>query len=139
MTPRGIIQKNPGNIRFVAGVPLFVGQGGHGQSGFAVFDTAAHGIRAIAVVLLTYYRSHGIRTITQAISRWAPGSENDTGAYIANVSAWTGYGKDELLVFADLFVLAKLVAAIIRQEIGLRQLYTDRQIWSSCVDAIGAN
>lgn len=138
MTPAGIRRKNPGNIRFVAGSPPFVGQVGH-DGGFCVFADAGKGIRAIAVVLLTYYRRHGIRSIANAISRWAPGTENDTGAYIANVSAWTGYGKDEPLVFADPFVLAKLVAAIIRQEIGLRQLYTERQIWRLCVDAIGSN
>jgi hypothetical protein len=133
MTPRGIKDKNPCNLRFSTGTH-FLGEIGQ-EGGYAIFDTADHGIRAGAVVLLTYARVHGINTIRQAITRWAPPTENDTASYIANVSTWTGYGPDDVLTFTNPNVLAKLLTAIIRQEVSFR--YTTAQIAKSCAEALG--
>ena len=131
MTLLGLRIRNPGDIR--AGV-AFVGVIGQ-QQGFAVFDTAAHGIRAIGVILCTYYRVHGINTIRGAISRYAPPSENNTAAYIADVSARTGYSADAKLNFLSTTVLAKLIGAIIYNEIGM-QPYTAGQLGLCAAQAI---
>lgn len=116
MTPRGIRNNNPGNIRYVEGVTSTY-QGCTGSDGaFCTFDTPVNGIRALGKLLLSYQQRHGIRTIREAINRWAPPSENDTGAYVAAVAAAVGYGPDMLLDFADPGVLRSLATAIIRHE-----------------------
>ena len=135
--PRGVRNRNPGNIRFVETASHFQGQTGS-DGAFCIFDTAEHGIRAIGVVLLTYYRKHSIRTIREAIARWAPGSENNTSAYIAAVALRTKIGADDLLNFYDAPILAKLVTAIIWHENG-QCPYTNAQIRKAVDAAIGSS
>ena len=50
----------------------------------------ANGIRAIAKVLLTYQRQHGLDTLAELIERWAPAAENDSFAYIDDVATRLG-------------------------------------------------
>ena len=67
MTPRGIRNNNPGNLR----------QGDDWQGladpqidkEFCVFQSSLWGIRALARVLLNYQRKHQLHTVTQIISR----------------------------------------------------------------------
>jgi len=93
-TPRGIRNNNPGNI--TAG--SFANQ--HGATGsdgdFATFASMQDGIRA-AIALLQSYAARGIDTVRTIISRWAPGSENDTAAYIADVAKKLGVSADQHL------------------------------------------
>ena len=44
----------------------------------------------MAVNLLTYQRQHGLDTVKGILNRWAPPSENDTGAYVQTVSRALG-------------------------------------------------
>ena len=65
---------------------------------FCQFETLEYGWRAAFYLLTrTYYHKYRLYTIRGIISRWAPSSENDTSAYIANVSRLTGIGPDEPL------------------------------------------
>lgn len=114
---RGIRNNNPGNIRRT-------GTAWQGMSAtqsdpdFIQFDTMAAGVRALARTLQTYQETHGLRTVRGIVSRWAPPTENDTGAYIAAVSRAVGVGPDDLLSPRDPPTMFRLVRAIIRHEVG---------------------
>ena len=63
---------------------------------FVQFKSLEYGWRAAFYLLTrTYYHKYRLYTIRGIISRWAPSSENDTSAYIANVSRLTGITPDE--------------------------------------------
>jgi hypothetical protein len=123
--PRGIRNNNPGNIR-------------HGSKwqglaenqpdpDFCAFIDPVYGIRALAKVLLNYKRKHGLSTIRQVISRWAPSIENNTDAYVLSVSRKLGKGPDEDIDMENESILEPLVLAIVHHENG-QQPYTLEQI-----------
>jgi hypothetical protein len=57
-----------------------------------------YGWRAAFYLLTrTYYHKYRLYTIRTIIRRWAPSSENNTEAYIANVARLTGIAPDEPL------------------------------------------
>lgn len=124
-TPRGVRNNNPGNIRRTAirwdGMavmqtdPLYV-----------QFISTVWGIRAMVKVLRNYRDKHGLRTVREFITRWAPPSDNNpTEHYIAAVAGALGVGPDE--PFELEWHLPQLVQAIIRHENGV-QPYPDSVI-----------
>lgn len=118
MIPRGLADNNPGNLRAMPGA-TWLGQTGADAHGFVLFDTAEHGLRALARTLLEYYFRHGLDTVRGIIARWAPPADgNDTEAYIADVAGRLGAGADASLDLADPTLLAVFVAAIVRHEQG---------------------
>ena len=129
--PRGIRNHNPGNIRRTSDPwqGLSVPQD---DREFFTFKTAIHGIRALARVLINYQDEHKLRTIRQIISRWAPTSENNTGAYIDAVAKNTRLDADRPLDMHRFDQLEAVVKAIIRHENG-QQPYTDAQITKALV------
>ena len=89
-TPRGIRNHNPLNIR----------RSKNQWKGMAEVQTdrAFCQFKSLEYLLTrTYYHKYRLYTIRGIVSRWAPSSENDTSAYIANVARLTGIGPDELL------------------------------------------
>jgi hypothetical protein len=63
---------------------------------FCEFETLEWGWRAAFCLLTrTYYHTYRLFTIRKIIQKWAPPNENNTQAYIANVSRLTGIGPDE--------------------------------------------
>jgi hypothetical protein len=118
--PRGIRNNNPGNIEagaFTQGLPGFQGSDGR----FARFETPEQGIVA-ADRLLQSYAGRGLNTVAGIVNRWAPPSENNTGAYVASVARELGVQPDQPLDMASPDVRQKLIAAKIRVENG-RQPY----------------
>lgn len=116
---------NPGGIEHEPGVTW----GGQSQDQpdhtFVKFTGPGWGIRAIVKTLHTYQTKHGVKTMRQAISRWAPPSvlkdgkavfENNTEAYIDDVCQRCGVGEDDEIDFQVL--MPTLVKAIIRHENG---------------------
>jgi hypothetical protein len=85
---------------------------------FVSFQTPQYGIRALATVLLTYYRQHNLKTISGIINRFAPPSDNDTQSYIMDVAKEVGVKPDEIINVSNRDTLEKLVTAIIRHENG---------------------
>ncbi|MFE0754189.1 structural protein [Inquilinus sp. NPDC058860] len=85
---------------------------------FEVFSVEEWGIRALAVLLIAYQDRHGLRTIRGIIVRWAPGHENNTGAYVDHVAKLTGFGPDAMLDLHSYEHVAPLVKAIITHENG---------------------
>jgi hypothetical protein len=125
--PSGYRNNNPGNIRFITGNP-WTGQTGN-YKGYAIYDTPAHGVRAIGKQLEKYYRS-GYTTIAQMISRYAPANENDTNRYIGAVASELHRAPTE--PFDVRMYKYELARAIMRQEIGgswsTREPYTDANV-----------
>lgn len=113
--PRGIRNNNPGNID--RNTTRWDGMAAdQSDPRFVVFDSPEYGIRALAKVLLSYQRKHGLDTVSKIINRWAPPSENDTGAYAAHVAARVGVGPDDRVSLEDEAVLTALAVSIIAHE-----------------------
>jgi len=116
MTPRGIRNNNPLNIRHNAGV--FKGEINGKDKTFKTFSTIPYGYRAAFVILHTYL-TKDCNTIEKIITRWAPPSENNTQAYIAKVEKWSGIPKDKVLTAADGADYMLIVAAMSAVENGI--------------------
>jgi hypothetical protein len=123
---RGYRNRNPGNIDHVpsnrwqglADPPIEAPPAGGGRPRFARFISHEYGIRALAVLLTTYQDRHGLRTIRDIVSRWAPGSENNTEAYIAAVARRMERHPNIRLDLHRHADLRPLVESIIAHEIG---------------------
>ena len=76
------LNRNPLNIRYSKSVKWQKQTGMF--KGFVRFESFQWGYRA-AVKILRSYHLRGIRSIRDIISTWAPPTENNTEAYIANV------------------------------------------------------
>ena len=124
---RGERNNNPGNIdrSTIRWEGMSADQSSDDR--FIVFQTPQFGIRALAKILLNYQDVHHLDTIRQIIDRWAPPSENDTGAYVTDVAADVGVGPDDKIDLNDAAILTKLVTAIIRHENG-RVIYSETMI-----------
>lgn len=129
--PRGIRNNNPGNIEWGSPWQGLRPTGERTDSRFAQFTSPAWGIRALARVLITYQDKRRakdgsrIDTVREIIERWAPSFENDTDAYVRQVSkavcnGVTGCtGPDDPTINVHDYRTAKaLVEAIIRHENG---------------------
>lgn len=116
-TSRGLRNRNPGNIRR-SGVRYKGECARSTDSEFRQFESMEWGYRAMFVLLHTYSRRHGCRTLRDMISRYAPPSENDTEAYIRRVAAATHIGADEPLDTLDGNAMTAVVAAMSEVENG---------------------
>ena len=121
--PLGIRNNNPGNIRYNE-ANNWNGQTGQ-NAGYVVFSEPVYGIRALAKLLSNYHAWYGMDTVNAIINKWAPPAENDTAAYVADVSQRVGVTPTETLDFAT--QLPDLVKAIIWHENG-QQPYSDALI-----------
>ena len=121
MTPvneiRGIRNHNPGNIRH--GDKWLGLSEEQTDPAFCRFTSPEYGIRAMAKILLNYKRKYGHDTVRGIISRWAPPVENDTQAYIRHVCGEVAACAYEAIDVQDPYVLAVLVAAMIKHENGI--------------------
>lgn len=115
MTPRGIRNNNPCNLRDNG--DTWVGKTGTDDDGFCIFDTPAHGIRAACLCLREYQYDHRLFSIGAMIRRYAPASENDTEAYIRNVCLACGAKPDQVYPLTPVN-MTPMIAAMIRQECG---------------------
>lgn len=112
--PIGIRQHNPGNLRlgkdrWQGALPAEPGDV------FVRFQAPQFGIRAMGRTLLTYDK-RGANTVRAIITRWAPASENDLAAYIADVAGRMGADPDDYLDVDDYATAKGLVDAIIAHE-----------------------
>ena len=109
---RGLRNNNPLNIR----------RNGTAWSGlsaqqtdrsFCQFRDMAYGFRAAFITIHTYIFKHGLGTIAQIITRWAPPSDgNNTSAYIDAVCQLTHISKDTPLHWSDRDQMLALVQAM---------------------------
>lgn len=122
--PRGIRNNSPGNLEWGDPWQGLLPRSQATDSRFAQFKAPAWGIRALARTLITYFDKHKVKTVRQAISRWAPPHENDTGAYSRVVAQAVGVDENAPINFHDYSVLRPMVEAIIRHENGKGPLAT---------------
>ena len=95
MLSRGIRNNNPLNIRRSKDQWKGLAEAQTDRA-FVQFKSLEYGWRAAFYLLTrTYYHKYRLYTIRTIIRRWAPSNENDTNAYIANVSKLTGIDPDE--------------------------------------------
>ena len=87
MTPRGIRNRNPGNIR-ISPQP-WQGKIKGPDTAFETFDTMDNGVRAIYKILIHYIKKDSLDTIWEIISKWAPPSENSVTSYVNRVCKMT--------------------------------------------------
>lgn len=111
--PIGLRNNNPGNLRITNDV--WKGEIGS-DGGFVTFSDLAWGSRAMATVV-AHDITKGLNTLTTYISSYAPPSENDTGAYIARMSALTGFAPDQPFVMS-LDTIKAIVKAQMKIELG---------------------
>jgi hypothetical protein len=96
--PRGIRNNNPLNIRRSKDQWKGLADAQTDRA-FCQFKSLEYGWRAAFYLLTrTYYHKYRLYTIRTIIRRWAPPGENNTEAYIANVSRLTGIDPDEPIV-----------------------------------------
>lgn len=124
---RGVRNNNPGNIEKGS---AWQGLATHdemtteqrAETRFAVFKSPEWGIRALAVVLITYQDKRQakdgskIDTVQEFIERWAPPSENNTRAYWYQVAYKMGVGANQYIDVHDYNVIKPMVQAIIAHE-----------------------
>lgn len=116
---------NPGNLRRSA---TAIGS----NSGFAVFRSAMDGLTAMRDNLLSYARE-GRDSVMAIIQKWAPASENNTRAYIAELSRMMHVDPGAHLNMQDPAVMSQLMQGIARIENG----YTpyDRKMYDTAAQA----
>lgn len=114
--PRGIRNCNPLNIRignvWLGEVPQPT------DNEFEQFVSMFYGLRAGFILLRRYIRRYHLTTVPDIISRWAPGSENNTVKYIDTVCQLSGIAPDAQLDYGDEETLVNLVDAMILVECG---------------------
>lgn len=131
--PRGIRNNNPGNIERSKDRWLGMSADQSADSRFLVFDKPEAGIRAIMRLLINYQERHDVKTLRQAINRWAPPSENDSGAYVQHVARQTSLDPDEPIDFLDEYICTAVTKAIIRHENGASESYGLKEWYSDDV------
>ena len=112
---RGIRNNNPGNIRHSSSQWQGL-SASQTDPAFVQFDDPVYGIRALAKLLKNYQSRHGLNTVRGLIDRWAPPTENDTGAYVAHVARAAGVDPDQTIDVNEHIV--PIVTTIIKHENG---------------------
>jgi hypothetical protein len=127
----GVRGNNPGNIRDASG------------TGFASYATPAAGLAQLGHQLNLYAtgksRNTGGRsldTLQDIISTYAPPSENNTSAYIADVSQRMGVKPTDRLNLSDPDTLASLMRGITIHEQG-RNPYSNQQFRDAASTTLG--
>ncbi len=127
LPPRGIRNHNPGNIRWGQNWQGLDPEGKKKDASFCVFESPVFGIRALAKVLINYKKIHGLNTVRQIVSRYAPPNENQTAAYIQTVAKQLEVYPDTKIDIEERGILTVFIKAVIRMENGI-QPYSDETI-----------
>lgn len=119
---RAVRNRNPLNIR--VGLP-WKGQLDRAdmtpdqaaEKAFVVFAAPKWGFRAAALILIHYHRE-GVGNLADCIRHWAPPSENDTFAYLADVSNRTGFPEMNAINLAAPAIQQSLLRSMAIHESG---------------------
>lgn len=136
ITPRGIRNNNPLNIR--KGNDWKGERPEQEDKAFEEFTSMEYGIRAGFIILRKYITGYNgltqkFNTIEKMISRWAPDVENQTAAYISQVSKMTGIPATLKISFSQRSFMVAIVDAMIYVECGQ---HVDKQLIESAYDMI---
>lgn len=110
--PRGLRNNNPGNLRATD----IQWQGKVGNDGsYEQFATPEAGVRAGMVNLQSMVRETD-GTLAGVIGKWAPSNENDTPAYIRDVSQKTGIASTTVLDPSNKQQMSAVLGAMFQHE-----------------------
>ena len=127
MTPRGERNCNPGNLRYVAKIQWDgLADPPEDEAGYCVFCDIISGIRALCKDLKSKW-DRGLRSVRAIIDVYAPPNENNTAAYIQDVSDRLGINPDAILDLSKASQLQTFAKAVIFHECG-RVIYSDALI-----------
>ena len=115
---RGLDNNNPGNIR-LSRVKYKGECAVSSDTEFRQFESIEWGYRAIFMLLYTYHRRHGCRTLRQMIDRYAPPTENPTSAYLRFVAERAGVDPDYVIDVTSGRLMVEIVCAISQFENGV--------------------
>lgn len=138
--PRGIRNKNPGNLEYSEANP-WQGQVGieempeGGRPRFAVFDTMESGVRAATKVVRNKISGEAPstektgpqNTLPALISSYAPSVENDVPAYVRSVAKGADLDPNMPLDPNDPDMMRRVMKAMGRHETGVELLPQDLQ------------
>ena len=151
MTPRGIRNNNPLNIRrgrtkwqgeeTLTNPPKEEGPGKAYDPLFCQFDTMRNGWRAAFLLLKKYINVYQLDSVAKIIGRWAPANENNTRRYTETVCRLTKSGPGEAVTFGNQAQMVQIAAAMCCVENGmqfspLRKPETLRIMYSGYKDAL---
>lgn len=115
---RGFRNRNPGNLVHVEANKWQGLDSPPSDGRFCRFTSHQYGIRALAVLLISYQDRYGLRRVRDIIPRYAPASENDTAAYVAAVCRASGFAPDQALDLHRHDDLRPVILGIITHELG---------------------
>lgn len=122
MFPLGVRLNNPGNLERTD--DIWNGQARlQTDKRFVRFLTPYAGLRALMKVLITYDDIYGLSTVSRIVSRWAPDGENNTYAYISDVSSRTGFSPNTIIDLKNPQTLMHIAQAIVIHEQGHSPAY----------------
>lgn len=115
--PVSIRNNNPGALRD-DGRSKWRGMTGS-KDGFLQFDTPENGRRAQVINIMNQQRLHGINTVQDLVTKYAPSSDNnDPVAYANTVASAIGVAPGDKVNLADPVVAGKLADAMASVESG---------------------
>lgn len=130
--PRGIRNNNPGNLMGDQG---FQGYTKTDAGQYAQFDTPENGLRAMAINLRNQQDIHGLTTVQDIFTKYAPPDKNNTAAYIKNVASALNVEPGDKIDMHNPDVLAKVMQATIKQENGVNP-YSAKNITYAVTQAL---
>lgn len=134
--PRGIRNRNPLNLRYVAANKWKGLDDPPSDGAMCRFKSDQLGIRAAATLLRTYRKKYGLRTIAEITQRWAPPSENDSVAYARGVADYMDQAPSYIPDLDDPQQLELMLRGMCKMENGRGpfdgEWYTDL-VWRSGV------
>lgn len=122
--PRGIRNNNPGNLRRSSDNWKGL-RAEQTDPDFFQFTAPEWGYRALIKTLQTYRTKRGCITLTDFIRRWAPPSENNTGAYLRAVCQDLQVSGAYIPDVSDRDTMCALAAAISKVENGTPAVMDD--------------
>lgn len=122
--PRGIRNNNPGNLRRSSDNWKGL-RAEQADPDFFQFEAPEYGYRALIKTLQTYRTKRGCITLADFIKRWAPSTENNTGAYIRAVCQDLQMPSTYVPDIYDKGTMCALAAAISRVENGVPAVMKD--------------
>lgn len=111
--PRGLRNNNPGNL-IKTSIPWVGKIYPSGDAHFEQFNTLENGARAMFMDLINDITKGGKDTLREVIYEYAPPFENNTQAYLNEVSQATGLKPDDKIVLSDNFLrsIAKVITKV---------------------------
>lgn len=133
--PRGIRLHNPGNVR-ISNTPWVGKIKPSSDPAFEEFKNVEYGIRCAGKIFCIYHLSHGLSTIAQFITRWAPAADsNPTHKYVDFVSSACGVDSNNIYNILDPENLKRMLKAVFHFEQG-GEYVTDEQIAAGVQEAL---